>query len=333
MILNRRLLLKSAVFFLVCGIVVLMLLFFSNNQMQNETNFNVGDYVEFGKYNSSLILWRVIHKDEFGNPILLSDQILTLKAFDSAGSYHMDEERREIGSNDYENSNVRQWLNSTDQSIQWKQNKPIASNTQGNNPYTIERGFLADDNFTSNERKIIRTFKHKVLLSNIDKPKADGGSVIHSYDVMLGTTSGKVEMDDVEIVNALTNYDEAFYKNINDRVFLLSVEQLKEWVYDQRDVLGEKWYIGSPTGKAIKTSTLQSDDMKEKGEWNYWLNTPVADSNGLVRYVSAEGTVFHTFANHSLLGVRPALQIDSSLLNISGDGVGTNVSPYRVVSQ
>ena len=33
---------------------------------------NIGDYIQFGKYNDVPILWRVIHKDTNGDPILLS---------------------------------------------------------------------------------------------------------------------------------------------------------------------------------------------------------------------------------------------------------------------
>jgi hypothetical protein len=78
------------------------------------TAVNVCDYVRFGKYNNEPILWRVIHKDANGDPVLFADRILTMKAFDAAGSYHdYDEDRWDYGSNYYPDSNIRQWLNSS----------------------------------------------------------------------------------------------------------------------------------------------------------------------------------------------------------------------------
>ncbi|OGO80567.1 MAG: hypothetical protein A2Y21_06470 [Clostridiales bacterium GWC2_40_7] len=46
-----------------------------------------GDYVKFGMYDGDPILWRVVNVDGNG-PLILSDRILCLKAFDAAGSYY-----------------------------------------------------------------------------------------------------------------------------------------------------------------------------------------------------------------------------------------------------
>ena len=52
------------------------------------------------------ILWRVIDFDEDGDPLLYSERILTLKAFDAGGDYHPDDgsdwNRYTLGSNYWE---------------------------------------------------------------------------------------------------------------------------------------------------------------------------------------------------------------------------------------
>ena len=121
---------------------------------------DIGQYIQFGKYNDAPILWRVIHKDPTtGDPVLFADRILTMKAFDAGGSYHSANSLREMGgSNYYPDSNIRQWLNSNSANsgattIDWIQNDPSAANfASGSNPYNTEKGFLEDGNFTSTER-------------------------------------------------------------------------------------------------------------------------------------------------------------------------------------
>ena len=120
--------------------------------------FAIGNYIEFGTYYGEPILWRVIHVDKDGDPLLLADRILTLKAYDSRGDFHPGIEGRvEHGSSKWEDSNIRQWLNSEELRITWWQNEPKAENIfLGWNPYDREKGFLANGNFTSSERKLIK---------------------------------------------------------------------------------------------------------------------------------------------------------------------------------
>ena len=115
-------------------------------QANASPTIHIGTYIQFGTYNSAPILWRVIYKDGSGNPVLLADRILTIKAFDAEGTYHTgNNDRVSSGSNYYPGSNIRQWLNSS------------SSNSGGNiidwtqNSNSTEKGFFADGNFTSIE--------------------------------------------------------------------------------------------------------------------------------------------------------------------------------------
>ncbi len=115
-----------------------------------------GDYLYFGRYDNEPILWRVIYVNPDGTPLLLTDKIITFKAFDARGDYYRDDDRRRNGSNDWLTSNLRQWLNSSARRIAWTQNKPnIANMKRKSLSYALEPGFLHERHFSNLERDFI----------------------------------------------------------------------------------------------------------------------------------------------------------------------------------
>lgn len=59
--------------------------FFIPNRTTNQhLSINIGDYIEFGKYNGTPVLWRVINKDMNGY-MLFSEKIICFKSFDTSG--------------------------------------------------------------------------------------------------------------------------------------------------------------------------------------------------------------------------------------------------------
>ncbi len=296
----------------------------NNNEAQAASSVNIGDYIQFGKYNRKPILWRVIHKDDSGNPILLSDRILTLKAFDAKGNYHKDPERFTNGSNYYPDSNIRQWLNSnslnTDENtIDWIQNDPIATNmNRRNNPYNTEKGFLAEGNFSSTELSFIKPYTHQVLLSFTDSSMKEGGTANHTFD------GGNIP-------TVVQNYDTAYYKIVTDNVFLLSVKQLKEYVYDNSLILGANYYRAIPTAEAVNQSLYKHEGYLNSSKyWYYWLSSPLASSPRSVLYFSSLLSVQSTDAYNPNMGVRPALHLDLSSAIFTSDGKGTSSNPYVI---
>ncbi len=286
-------------------------------------NVNIGDYIQFGRYNNKPILWRVIHKDANGDPILFADRILTIKAFDAKGSYHPVGDRRNYGSNFYKDSNIRQWLNSSSPNsganrIDWIQNDPSAANMWGGyNPYNTEKGFLADGNFTSAERSLIKPYTHKVLLAGVDQAKKNGGTTNHTYRW--------------DIYSVVENYDtNAYFQNVTDSIFMLSVKQLKEWVYDNDGVLGTSYHIAKPTAEAVTQSTYKTSSFNSGSYWDYWLNSPNADDSYSVRYVYLGGTVNNSLAVYTYIGVRPALHLNLQSATFASGGSGTSSNPYVV---
>ena len=281
-------------------------------------DFKKGDYVQFGRYYGEPILWRVIAIED-GKPLLFSDRILTLKAFSSTGDIgnpagpRADSDRNLLGSNYWKDSTLRHWLNSYKEAGQvfndYSYNAPSADRLgNGHNPYDQEAGFLA--NFTQEERNAIATRTHKVLLANIDSEVKDGGSVAHTVRI--------------NIDNVVQNHDTANYQMVTDKVFLLSVKELKEYVYDNGID-----YIGKPTQLAVDNSTYTWSSLNSTSNWWNWTRSPSASFSSGVRYVRyGDGDVNSTLARYGSGGVRAALSLSSYVINASGSG--TAEKPYMI---
>ncbi len=121
----------------------------------------VGDFVALGHYEKDPIIWQVVSIDSDGNPLLFSRRILTIKAFDASGQkYDADgyySFERYYGSNRWETSTLRKWLNSDDKLVSWTYNAPDADNVfKGEKAYDTESGFLHSSNFNANEKALIK---------------------------------------------------------------------------------------------------------------------------------------------------------------------------------
>jgi hypothetical protein len=186
---------RLEVFWLLLRVLIVSLIFTLLNSSiythMNESSaapkVKVGDYIVFGSYASAPIVWRVIHQDANGQPIIFADKIIDLKPFDIPRKQSAERLRMEKGGNYYPDSNIRQWLNSS-----------------------LESGFLSNFHFSAKQRALIRPYTHRVVLAPADARLADGGSKAHEYR----TTFPEV----------VQNYDQsAYYKKVTDKVFLLSV--------------------------------------------------------------------------------------------------------------
>jgi hypothetical protein len=279
-------------------------------EVQAESGLFIGDYIHFGTYNEEPIKWRVV-EFEGGNPILLSDRILSFKAFDSNNSSY------------YQDSTIRQWLNSTSLNsgsdlIDWKHSDPDSDSIfQGHNPYHLESGFMSDDNFTSYERGFIKPYYHDVVVSETDKNFSDGGSTPHLYET--------------EISDVIQNYDSgAYWAEAVDDVFLLSVKQLKQWVYDNANILGNDYYIAKPTEQAVLKNTNKTTGITADTFGFYWLNTARSGFVSHARVVNKDGVIGSREAYVGGLGIRPALMLDLDVADFKEVGDGSAADPYQV---
>jgi len=272
------------------------------HEIQKTSKMKVGDYLSFGSYATEPILWRVIHFNESGDPLILSKNILCLKAFDVSIK-----DRLKFSSNEWETSQIRNWLNSCNEGtcIDLILSSIIKA-------HDTENGFLSDDNFTPREQTLIKPTIHKVLLAKNYIKKKNGGTELHKCTA--------------NIAKALQNYDNAYYKSIEDKVFLLSVNELHNFVYKN----GFE-YKAKPTKKALEHTEWKHKELDCSKYWTFWLRTPYATDSRFVRYVSYTGHIRHRHASDSFNGIRPALYLDGVSINLLS-GIGTELNPYVILT-
>ncbi len=281
------------------------------------STMKIGDYVQFGRYLGEPILWRVINIESDGSPMLYSEKILCLKPFDAAesgrefemgdNSYTTDANRQMYGSNNWENSNLREWLNSKDNRVKYTTQPPTKEAVAiGNVYYANEPGFLY--NFTPEEIDFIKYKTHKSILADIDKAESDGG-------VELYENHGYIDYE--------SNYDKAYYKNVNDKIYLLDDKEIMDYIHSRG------WeYRKKPTEQAAENAVditgIRIEQFNPNNYWEYWTRTPDVNTSSFVagvvdnNYLMAKEAVFNS-------GVVPTLNLKTSNIN---SGYGTINYPF-----
>lgn len=306
-------------------ILILLLSLFSAVQASAlQAPLKIGDYILFGKYYDAPILWRVAELDEKGDPMLISDRIIAIRPYDAKGGIRQNSawppaiihDRGQYGSNYWPDANIRQWLNSFEQKVEWVKSPPSKENTLlSNNPYDQEKGFIADGNFTGYERGLILVVEHKALLSAVDKSLKQGGTQIHA---------GSGNMDQV-----MQNYDDAYYQLVKDGVFLPDVKEIYD-LYLNESTLGKDYYRAKPTREAIDHNTYKNSGLNVDQYWSYRLRTPSAGDGEKVGLVAADGKIdFDSgYGFDGTIGIRPALWLNYASVQFTGNGSMTD--PYAI---
>lgn len=277
-------------------------------EFRYQGDIELGDYVQFGRYNDEPIQWRVINKNEDGSLFLLSEKILALKPFDANGNVtqeNADQERINFGSNNWETSNLREWLNSEKETVNYTYQPPDDGHVfNGYNNYENEAGFLY--NFTQAERDAIQPVTHKSILSTADSSINDGGTELHIWNS--------------NISSIVQNFDNAYFKNVTDKVFLLDVKELHDYLYARGYDYKRKLTVAAAANSEYKLNTEY---------WYYWLRTPASDNSYLQRFIydEKEGYDF-IYAYDGKIGVLPALNLKAEITPNSGDG--SKYKPYII---
>ena len=310
-------------------------------------NIKIGQFIKMGNYYGEPILWRCINIDGNG-PLILADSILTLKSFDASGShyylngdYQLDSpvrndknvdtneplyaNRERTGSNLWETSTLRAWLNSSAIAgeVEWLGGvRPDSESVRyGENAYDNEAGFLSSENFSDEEVSVIKSVSQKVILNQLDvSALSANGSVVHKWKP--------------DSKSFLQNYTSAYSYNVRDRMFLLDLKQL--YLMKTNPVLGGEYYKAIPSQSAVDNSGYPTDENTIINSYtyrHYWLRDPQGSGNcpDLVRDVMKKGNIGGFFAFDSGAGVRPAFYLDienSVFLN----GKGNRSNPYVVSS-
>jgi len=267
-------------------------------------NIGVGDYFLFGTYGGSEILWRCVDVDSNG-VLLMTHRIICEKPFDAEGTTgsHQRGVLRNSGSNYWEDSNIRSWLNSDKEAGQvvWLCGNAPTSQNVTENPYDNEAGFLYG--FSEDEKSLMKEVTQKSLLDQYEySDMSPYGTAPHTRKTA--------------IADVIQNYDTAYSHNVTDKVFLLDVKQIKA-VYDNRAILGNSYHIAKDSN---------GDEIRS------WLRSPRASSANSfnTRCVTTTGTIDNFNTPRGDIGVRPAFYLKETALIDTGSG--SLADPYTVVA-
>ena len=281
-------------------------------------NLPIGAKVKYGKHSVNgetpeSIIWTIVDKNHTGYPsnsvTLNTTQIIDVRSFDSHEPNNPNANRATHGNNNYQVSNLDQWLNKSDADGKWYQAAhaydypPSTVLSSGESSYAERPGFLHF--FTSQERASLLNTTLKVLMPRID------------------TNAGTIQ-------------------TISRKVFLLSLPEVglgtENGVSDGTAIA----YFTSAT--RVKTVTDQVfDNTKAIGAHlpssrsaphYWWLRTPYYADTFTVTGVfnTTTGTRGDYTAQTANIGVAPAINLSSSLkvtTTVDEDGCYTFIWPSK----
>ena len=264
------------------------------------SNLAVGSKVKFGKYqvnteDAQPIVWTIVAKNHQCTPAypenaitLHATEILDLRCFDAKEPSNSNSGRKTSGNNRYSVSNLDQWLNKDSAGGAWyspahsADHSPDTTAGTGSygTQYATRPGFL--NGFTDDEKAAILSTTIRVV-----KPSVDGGSYEYiQRKVFLPSTT------------------EVGLSNEN------SIAEGAAWGYYTSNTAR----IGYVTQQCFSNTPSSSKPSSKTTAWYWWLRTPDYSYSRYARNVRMNGTLSYVFAFHGDLGVRPALNLSSSLL-------------------
>lgn len=239
------------------------------------------------KYNGEVITWLVGGHNHYGanQTALVSEHLISLKAFDAIEASNTDSNRKLYGNNRYAHSNIRQWLNSSATSWYSAQHSADAPPNNANvnrgyNEYDAEPGFLT--NFSENMRNALAPTTLTVAKNTV----TDGGGS----------------------------------ETVSDKVFLLSNTEVG--LANEKSIAEGKLMslfstasnrIAKPTAAAVNKSEYTASSLNANSAWYYWLRTPYAPGSNDARGVFTDGSLnaYNAYSGH--YGVRPAVNVASTI--------------------
>lgn len=305
--------------------------------------FEEGNYISFGRYyptgykeenKDGEISWVIVGKDEkSGELTLVSEYILDIMPYDTAESGIFDKDKegnsynRELidtytpekliefrGNNDWEKSNIRSWLNTNKAVVKYVDSAPVdRGSDEYCNGYNTRSGFL--HNFTDKELAMIQEKEIQTPVSIMDNADATEGFAL---------ANGK--MSDITDVKGV------IYKTTKDRVFLLSIYEVKE--YFDKGVLMP--YTRPTISAAASDNSPWLNFFTSGGKSNYiWATrTPLST---YPHFVMVVGTGNNTYEFNSYWaaisghGIRPAMVIKPAHIEITGEG--TSSDPFVLMME
>lgn len=232
------------------------------------------------KYNGAVIRF-VVGRQSSYRVGLVTEKIISLKAFDAKEPSNSNSSRQSYGNNRASVANLLLWLNSAAAAGGWYSAQhsadapPTAANVwSSHNPYDQEAGFLSF--FEADFRNALLNDTITVAKNTV----TDGGGseqitrkvrLLTETEVGLGNENGIAEGTQWPL----------FTDNESRKAY--------------------------PTAEAVSKSTYTSSSLSATQPWYYWLLTPNAGYAYNVRNVTSDGSLFNNNAWNGYNGVRPAL--------------------------
>ena len=162
----------------------------------------VGSTFNFGKYQVEseipwAIEWEIVHQtDDY--QIAQTKQIIDLRCFDAKESANTDSNRKNYGNNNWQYSNIKQFLNSDQATWYSSQHQydapPNSTNVANGNPYNTHKGFLYY--FSDEEKNLLKD----MTLTLANNTVTDGGGSytwtgkvwLPTYTQMTGNTNNSI---------------------------------------------------------------------------------------------------------------------------------------------
>lgn len=232
------------------------------------------------KYNGAVIRF-VVGRQSSDRVGLVTEKIISLKAFDAKEPSNSNSSRQSYGNNRASVANLLLWLNSAAAAGGWYSAQhsadapPTAANVwSSHNPYDQEAGFLSF--FEADFRNALLDDTITVAKNTV----TDGGGseqitrkvrLLTETEVGLGNENGIAEGTQWPL----------FTDNESRKAY--------------------------PTAEAVSQSTYTSSSLSATQPWYYWLLTPYAGHARNVRDVYSDGSLDYGSAWGGSYGVRPAL--------------------------
>lgn len=266
---------------------------------QTLAGLSIGSKVKFGKYqvnteDAQPIVWTIVAKNHQCTPAypenaitLHAAEILDLRCFDAKEPSNSNVDRQNYGNNCYSVSNLDQWLNKDSAGGAWysaahstDQSPNSSSVVYTNTQYASRPGFL--NGFTDDEKAAILSTTIRVV-----KPSVDGGSY-----------------EDVVRKVFLPSKTEVGLSNEN------SIAEGAAWGYYTSNTAR----TGYLTQQCFSNTPSSSKPSSKTTSWHWWLRTPIYSDAQSSRVVGTGGGSGSGVACGGYFGVRPAINLSSSLL-------------------
>ena len=244
----------------------------------------LGSTFKLGKYQVESetpwpIEWEIVHQtDDY--QIAMTKQIIDLRCFDAKEPTNPDTNRKNNGNNNWQYSNIEQWLNSDQASWYSAQHNydapPSSANVWKNyNPYDTHKGFLY--HWNEDEKKLLKDY----TLTLANNTVTDGGG---SY-----TWTGKV---------FLPTYTQMGFGNTNNIAEGIKFSKFTD----------NASRIKSINKYCAENNKYCIDNNKTEGtNWYYWMSSVLPSNSHIVRHVRIDGSARNDNAYYGGHGLAPCI--------------------------